>query len=489
MSLPVVVRIVPSPTGFLHLGTARTALFNVLFVRKNGGKIIFRFEDTDPERSEKKFETEILDSLQWLGLGFDSAEIYRQSENAARHAEVLLKLWEADKIFPCFETEASIEKKRKSARENKTNFVFWSDFRDENREKLQAKIDAGQKFVWRFRAPKDEKITFSDAVRGQVEVHSSTIGDFAVARTGGSVLYLLANAIDDADQGISHIIRGEDGISNTPKQILIFRAFFSIFPELEREIFYAHIPLVLDANRQKLSKRRANPDECVLIEDFRASGFCAEGVLNGLAFLGWHPKDTTDEIFSLDQIVEHFALEKINPAPAQYDFQRMIWFNSHWLRRLPIQKVQRDFESWAKKYDSNSTKFLHEKNLIPALELAREKSKTFASFPETLGYLLADPGWNAEFLSGEKSEFATKMLDAATKMLEKIEEKNWKKSKIFDCAVEQIADLGVKNGEFLSPLRLALSNRERSASPFEIAEVLGKSESLRRVARARESLI
>ncbi len=236
-----IVRFPPSPTGKLHLGTARTALFNYLFAQKNDGEIVFRWEDTDKERSKTEFETEILDGLKWLGIDFEKiAKFERQTERLDVHTQILQELWGKGEVFPCFCTPEEADKIRQADPKK----VFWSPFRDGNKSELQAKMDAGEKFVWRVLVPKKQDVIFKDEVRGEIKINTETIGDFAVARADGSVLYLLANVIDDRDQGITHVIRGEDGLPNTPKQILLFEA-------LEAEIpVYAHIPLVLDSQKK-----------------------------------------------------------------------------------------------------------------------------------------------------------------------------------------------------------------------------------------------
>jgi len=481
------VRIPPSPTGKLHLGTARTALFNLLFARSCGGEIVFRWEDTDRERSKPEFETEILDGLKWLGMDFvaESVEFHRQSESAPRHAEILQKLWEIDAIFPCFCPPDEAERLRNSDEKK----VFWSPYRETPHAELQSKINAGDRFVWRFRAPRDQKINFHDAVRGEISVCTDTIGDFAVARGDGSVLYLLANAIDDNDQKITHIIRGADGISNTPKQILIFSALRNLqksesTPEIPQ---YAHIPLVLDSQKRKLSKRTVEPGTCVLISEFRAIGFLPEAVVNGLAFLGWHPKTTTEEIFTLDELATHFDLSKINPASAQYDFEKMKFFNKKWAQKIGVDALGERFLAWAAEFSPPAVRWAKSPNFSAALALASEKSSVFADLADEFLYLIDDPGLDREKLQNPKfkidSKKAEKMCVSAVQMLRAIPEENFTRDEIFTATKQKIAELGVKNGEFLHPLRVALSNRERSSAPFEIAEILGKKEAVRRVER------
>ncbi|MCF7917445.1 glutamate--tRNA ligase [Candidatus Gracilibacteria bacterium] len=473
----IIVRMPPSPTGPLHLGTARTALFNYLFAKKNKGKIIFRWEDTDIERSQKKFETEILGGLKWLGLDFEkeSEKMYRQTENNEIHKQFLKKLWEDEKIFPCFVTPEEIQSLRERATKKKFNFVFWSPFREESRTTLQNKMDSGIPFVWRIKCLKNKTIIFNDLIRGHIEANSNTLGDFAIARSDGSVLYLLANVIDDFTQGITHVLRGEDHISNTPKQILLYEAL-GVDPPA-----FGHIPLVLDQQKRKLSKRNVDPNTCVLVPDFQAAGFLPEAVLNGLAFLGWNPK-STQEIFSIHDLIEAFYLQKVNPGAAQYDFEKMKWFNMKWLKTIPIEKLIEHFNFFAKTQYSLSYK--------KAFEVAREKSRDLIDIQNQLEYLLSDPGIDVNKFINEKFRidipFAKNVLTEIEQMLLNIPESKFNKEFLREKSIQKIEKLGIANGQFLGPFRIALSNREVSAGPFEIADTLGKQETLRRIQRSQK---
>jgi len=477
----VIVRMPPSPTGSLHLGTARTALFNYLFAKNKGGEIIFRWEDTDLERSKPEFETEILDGLKWLGMDFEqeSAKFVRQTENTEKHKRTLEKLWKTGHIFPCFTTPEEINEQRELAQKNKTNFVFWSEFREISKQEAEEKMKT-EKFVWRLKVPKNKEITFSDAIKGDVKVNTNTLGDFVVARSDNSVLYLLANVVDDLDVNISHIIRGDDHVSNTPKQVLIFEALGEKIPK------YAHIPLVLDSKKRKLSKRNVDANVCILIKDFKEKGFIPEGVINGLAFLGWNPK-TTEEIFSLKELSRVFALEKVNKAAAQYDFGKMEWFNNQWLKKLEIIKIREYFLNWVNEYGNKKTSKEYEacSNLNQALEIARQKNATLKAMYEEIDYLLFPIEVDKANLQKEKmkidAELAQKVLENIAEMLENISAENFNQAELKAKSIEKISELGLKNGQFLWPFRMALSGKEKSAGPFEIGEVLGKEESLRRI--------
>ncbi len=495
MSHDVIVRMPPSPTGWLHLGTARTALFNWCFARANKGQIVFRWEDTDKTRSKKEYETEILAGLNWLGMDFEkkSDKFTRQTDNTERHNQALKDLWKADKIFPCFTTAAELDQLRYKAQKEKKGFVFWSPYRSMDHATLQTKIDSGKPFVWRLRVTKGQNMMFTDLVKGSITVNTDTIGDITVARQDGSVLYMLANVIDDLEDQISHVIRGDDHISNTPKQLCILAALG------EKPFTYAHIPLVLDAQNKKLSKRNVTPGVCVLIRDFQEQGFLPEAVVNGLAFLGWNPK-TTEEIFSLADLEKIFDLKKVNPAAAQYDFGKMEWFNQQWIKQLEITKLKTYFLEWNKRFKttnslreglsetilgrSDEDYLENEARFTKALNLVRQKASTLPVLADELEYLCFDLPASSVTLHNEKMKIspalADQVIQVIKEMLEKIEASDFIAENIRTRSIEKIAAMGLKNGQFLWPFRVALSGREKSVGPFDMAEVLGKKECLER---------
>ena len=469
---PVLVRMPPSPTGGLHLGTARTALFNWLFAKKHGGEIIFRWEDTDLNRSKPEHETSILEGLKWLGMDFEkeAKAFYRQTDCAEMHQKYLKQLWEEGKVFPCFTTQDELQTLRDNAAKSRENFVFWSPFRDLPRAEAEEKMNNKEAFVWRLKVEKNKWVGFKDLIRKKVAVNTDTLGDFAIARSDNSVLYYLANVIDDWKQGVTHVIRGEDHISNTPKQILLYEALGAEMPK------FGHIPLVLDKNKKKLSKRNVDPEICVLIPDFQKDGFIPEGVINGLVFLGWHPK-TTEEVFSMADLEKIFDLKNVNAGAAQYDFGKMQWFNAHWMRKVEIEKLQQYFAG-----------FSGETIELKYLDLAREKARNLVELAEELKYLIGDLGFDANLFVHEKMgldiEHGKKACEIIHNLLADLDESEFNRGKIREICVAKIAELEWKNGPFMWPFRVALSNQSGSAGPFEIAEVIGKDEALKRLKRS-----
>ncbi len=475
----VVVRMPPSPTGHLHLGTARTALFNWLFARRHQGQIIFRWEDTDRERSQTAHEEEILDGLAWLGMDFrtQSDAFYRQTESDDFHREWIRKLWAEDKIFPCFETPEAIDSLRQAAHSARTNFVFWSPWRSTPRPELESKINQGQAFVWRIRTPKGETLTFTDAIRGEISTPSDTLGDFAIARSDGSVLYMLANVLDDSFQGVTHVIRGEDHVSNTPKQVLLYRTIDRPLPVI------AHIPLVLDSHKKKLSKRRVEPGVAVLIQDFQDYGFCPEAVVNGLALIGWNPK-SEQELFTLSELCQAFDLGGVQAASAQYDYDKMLWLNRQWLStRLSPERLTADYAQW------ESPQTLHQHpHFTRALPIMAQKCKTYAEMGTEFPYFFSDITVTIDGLTVPKKAIhppeAITILTACHQTLANLPDDQFTPAGIKAAIIPVIQHLGLKNGQFLPPFRYSLSGTTPSAGPFDTAAVIGREQALTRLQNA-----
>jgi len=292
----VVVRIAPSPTGNFHVGGARTALFNFLFARKNNGKFILRIEDTDKQRSKKEFEDDIFESLEWLGLKYD--EFYRQSEREDLYKSYIEKMLDNGTAFESEEEEG--------------DYII-----TDPRKKLVKDIATNRQKVIRFKNP-NKKVKFNDLVRGEIEFDTTELKDFVIAKSVDEPLYHLAVVIDDFESGITHVIRGEDHISNTPRQILIQEAIWATRP------LYAHLPLILAQDRSKLSKRKHG--ESVSLDYYRDKGYSPEAIINYLALLGWNP-GTEQEIFTLDELIKVFDLSRIHKGGAIFDEKKLAWVN------------------------------------------------------------------------------------------------------------------------------------------------------------------
>ncbi len=430
----VITRFPPSPTGFLHIGGVRTALYNYLFAKHNRGKMFLRFEDTDAERSKQEFEQDILDGLAWLGIPYEMPEIARQSERTEVYKKYFKQLVDSKLAY-----EAEPQKENPS------------------------------KKVVRFKNP-NKKITFNDAVRGEVTFDTTELGDFVIARSLDEPLYHLAVVIDDYEMGVTHVIRGEDHISNTPRQILILEALGFARPE------YAHIPLILAPDKTKLSKRHG----AVSINEYRAMGFIPESLLNYLALLGWNPGGE-QELFRLDELAQQFTLDRVHKSGAVFDIEKLRWFNHEQLKKLSNEEYAKRFEAFAAKtLDSRLVPLLKDRaaTLKEAAELL-ESEFTFIDSAEYAGDLL---------LQGGKinAEVASNHLKAIDELLEHIPDEGFYAAQLKDILWPYATAQG--RGEVLWPLRVALSGKEKSPDPFIIMGILGKAESRKRIAEAIQKL-
>lgn len=438
--IAVVTRIPPSPTGRLHIGTARTALFNYLFAKHNGGTIVFRSEDTDRARSKKEYEDEIIEGLKWLGISWDSFS--RQSEHINRHQELLEKIVGEGKAYVSPEP----------SREDPTKTIE----------------------VVRLKNP-GTSITFTDLVRGDITFNTTELGDFVIARSMTDVLYHFAVVVDDMDAGVSHVIRGEDHISNTPRQILIQEALGAPRPA------YVHLPLILDEKRAKLSKRSG----ATSVMDYRDEGFLPEALVNYFALLGWNPGDNRED-FSLTELVEAFSLEGVQKGGAAWSREKLLSVNQHWMRKLS----DAEYALQINHLYQNTSRILEK-----ATPLLKERAHTFSEARELLdgelSCLFNAPSLDSARLTTKELGDAPGMTKTALKnLLEAV--KALPEGLIPEAIKEAILPLADEaeakgkggRGAILWPLRYALSGAERSPDPFTLISILGVAESVSRIEKA-----
>ncbi|MBX4199971.1 glutamate--tRNA ligase [Candidatus Parcubacteria bacterium] len=412
----------PSPTGNLHIGTARATLFNYLFAKKNGGKFILRIEDTDKERSKKEFEDNILSGLEWLGLTFD--EFFRQSERTEIYVNYVKKMIE--------EGSAYISKE-------------------------EPKEEGQRSEVVRFKNP-NKKIVFNDLIRGEVSFDTTELGDFVIAKSPEEPLYHLAVVVDDLEMGVTHVLRGEDHISNTPRQILIQEAI-----EAPRPV-YAHLPLILDSERKKLSKRKHG--EVVWVDTYKKEGYLPEALLNYFALLGWNP-GTDEEIFSLEKLVKAFDISKVHKGGAIFDVKKLRWVNKEHLK-LNKEKIEEEIK--------NKLKDKFRRDIHPKLvEVVFERIEVISDIDKLTDSGELDYFFNTPEVDTLKLAWKNSTTDEAKRNLNDI-------LPILDNfdAIKKLAEERGQ-GDVLWPLRFALSGRERSPDPFTLIEILGHEESQRRI--------
>lgn len=453
----IVTRFAPSPTGNLHVGGFRTALFNYLYARKHGGKLVLRIEDTDKERSKPEYEKNILDGLDWLGLKFD--ETFRQSERNKIHAHYLAKLIEEDKAYISKEAELTPEEKA----EGKTR-------RDT---------------VIRFRNP-NKVITFYDLIRGEISFDTTELGDFVVAKSLDEPLYNFAVVVDDHEMGITHVIRGEDHISNTPRQIMIGNAIGAVEP------VYAHIPLILSADKSKLSKRKGAKS----LVEYRDMGYLPQALTNFMVLLGWNP-GTNEELFSLEKLVELFDIAQVQKSGAVYNEEKLRWMNKEYLKRKPHVEIAAEvppFFERSEKFQNNGWKLSADltRKLVPVILdrvsvysdiTAMADAGEFDYFFETPMYEAKDLIWRDEKDSENTKIFLQKAIDLLGDTPESdFSESEKIKTVLWAYATEQ------GRGAVLWPIRFALSGKLKSPDPFTLISILGKKESIKRLTHAHKNV-
>ena len=332
--MSVRVRIAPSPTGNLHIGTARTAVFNWLFARHHGGQFILRIEDTDLERSRPEYTQNILDGLTWLGLNWDEGPLF-QSKRLDLYRQAVQTLLDKGFAYRCYSTEAELEEMRAAQKARKEAPRYDNRHRNLTPEQQAAFEAEGRRPVIRFKIDDSREIVWNDMVRGKVSWRGSDLGgDMVIARASennavGQPLYNLAVVVDDIYMQITHVIRGEDHIANTAKQILLYEAFGASVPE------FAHTPLILNQTGQKLSKR----DGVTSIDDFKKMGYTAEALVNYMTLLGWSSPDSTKEIFTLEEAAKEFSFERVNKAGAKFDWDKLNWINGQYIHAMPVNKL------------------------------------------------------------------------------------------------------------------------------------------------------
>lgn len=525
-------RFAPSPTGSLHIGSVRTALFNYLFAKKYQGNFILRIEDTDVERSKPRFEKDIIDDLKWLGIEWTEGPAsarsgratagkpeytgahgpYRQSERGDIYAKYLEKLLKEDKAYYCFCTEEELEAKRQEQMSRglppRYNGKCAKLFPKEIKKNLEEK----KEYIIRFKTP-SKKIEFNDMVRGKVEFDAGLIGDITIAKDLSSPLYNFAVVVDDFEMKISHVIRGEDLLPNTPKQILLQKALG--FPRPQ----YAHLPLILGSDKSKLSKRH----EVVSINEYKKAGYFPEALINFLAFLGWNP-GTEREIYSLKSLIKDFSIEKVQKSGATFNIKRLEFLNGFYIRQKSAEKLTESclpylietglvtpvFEEKERvpdltgyfgreivqEYKINSTgEKINPDYLKKIVFIYQERLKKLSEVPELTDFFFKDKlqydkgllKWQEMAVSDIKIS-----LDRLEKILSKIKESDWNAKnleKILIPEAEKIATELKKPGDrgyLLWPLRVALTGKKSSAGPFEVAEILGKDKVLKRIGEATE---
>jgi glutamyl-tRNA synthetase len=467
MSDPVVTRFAPSPTGFLHIGGARTALFNWLYARGRGGTMLLRIEDTDRARSTREAIDAILDGLQWLGLGWDGEIVY-QHARAERHREAVGQLLAAGRAYRCYASQQELDEMREKARKEGRARLYDGRWRDRD----PGDAPAGVEPVIRLKAPLDGETAIEDKVQGRVAWQNSDLDDFVLLRSDGSPTYMLSVVVDDHDMGVTQIIRGDDHLTNAARQKLIYDALGWPVPAM------AHIPLIHGPDGAKLSKRHG----ALGVEAYRAMGYLPAALRNYLVRLGWSHGD--QEIFSTEEMIRLFDLGRVGRSPSRFDFAKLENLNAHYLRALPDTELAAALEAFAPELsdgaDFAARLAARRSMVLAAIPHLKERAKTLVDLAEGARFILADRPLRlddkARALLTADGYRVLKLAHAALKDAE------WT-GETLDATVRSLAEReGLKLSAVAQPLRAALTGRATSPGIFEVLQILGRSESLARLA-------
>ncbi len=482
-------RFAPSPTGFLHIGSLRTVLFAYLIAKSQNGDFILRIEDTDSKRKVKGAVEGLYDILDWLGFKFDEGPQiggdygpYTQSERKEIYHKYLLELLKKDKAYHCFCTSERLTKMREEQQAKKLPPRYDRKCRNLSKEEVEKRIKAGEKYVIRQKIPLEGEIVVKDLLRGKIKFQVNEIDDQVLIKSDGMPTYQFAVVVDDHLMKISHVLRGEEWIPSFPKNILLYEAFGWEAP------IFVHMPLTLNKEGGKLSKRQGD----VAVEDYRKKGYLVEALINFSALLGWHPEDE-NEIFGMKELLQNFKAEDMGISPAIFDIDKLDYLNGYYIRKTKIDKLVKMCRPFLKdnlKLTTNKKKY-SDSFLKLVIALEQERMKKLSDIGELTKFFFEDKlNYKAELLVWKKltKEKVKTNLETSLKLLKKIPEKNWTNNSINDAMITHIKATKAKVGDYLWPLRASLTGKKASPSPFDVAEVLGKEESLQRIILAISKL-
>ncbi|HUQ78985.1 MAG TPA: glutamate--tRNA ligase [Patescibacteria group bacterium] len=496
MSDPTIrVRIAPSPTGPLHIGTARTALFNFLYARHVGGTFLFRLEDTDVARSTPEFERDIIEGLHWLGITWDEgpdaaggADIgpyapYRQMQRLDLYRTAADRLLAADLAYPCFCTPDELEADRKAqdaARQPPKYVGRCATLSTDERAARQA--ETGRAPATRFRV-RPGVIAWNDLIRDRIEIDTTNLGgDFVIVRSEGTPLYHFTVVVDDAAMAISHVIRGEDHVGNTPKHILLFEALGHPVP------VFGHLPLILNPDGTKMSKRKSQ----TAVDAYRTEGYIREGLLNYLSYLGWSP-GTEEDVLSLDEIVARFDIDKVQKGGAKFDIGRLEWLNGQWIRKLEPDDLIDRLRPYLQKAlaERRISRLPADDEVRALLPVVQDRLPTLAAVVDLVGFLwMDDLGLDPALVVPKRWDAATthEALVAARDLLAAHDAVTWEAEELEPPLRELVEARGWKAGDLFMAIRVAVTGRTATPPLFDTLVALGRERTLARLDAAAASL-
>ena len=454
------VRFAPSPTGQLHLGGARTALSNYLFTKNQGGKFLVRIEDTDLKRSKKEYTDQICQSLDWLGLKWDEELVY-QSSNTSVYKSYIDVLLKNSKAYMCFASKKELDEIRKES----NSFHYPGIWRDRDAGDINNEIKKGSPFTVRLKTPQDGKTGFEDLIYGNIFVENNEIDDFIIARSDGSPVYNLTNVVDDSLMEITHVIRGEDHVSNTPKQILIYNALGFEVPT------FAHLPMILGEDKKRLSKRHGAAG----VNEYESMGYQPDALLNYLALLGWNP-GTEEEIFDLDSLVKNFDISKVQKKSATYDQKKFNWISSQHLMKEDSDIVLKRLASIDPEWGESK----RQNYLIKVIDLMKSRSNSLTDLIDKSQYFFSSP---KEFDSTQlqkiwKKDNVEKIIELKS-VLDSIN--SWVAIELESNFKSFTDQRGIGIGKVMQPMRFIICGSLQGPSLFDLMELIGKEESLKRI--------
>jgi len=466
-------RFAPSPTGYLHLGNARTAIFSYLFARHHGGEFILRIEDTDRERSKKEYEESLIEDLRWLGIEWE--EFYRQSERFDVYREYEEKLLREGHAYPCFCTPEELEKERQEAQRKGIPYRYSGRCRLLSREEAEKLVKEGKPYTVRFKVPEHRTVVFEDLVKGHIAINTDDFGDFVIVRSDRSPTYNFVVVVDDALMGVTHVIRGEDHIPNTPKQILIYEALGFEVPK------FAHLPVILGEDRSKLSKRHG----AVSVKAYREEGYMPEALFNYLCLLGWSPPQEGREVFSKEELIELFDLKDVNDSPAVFNKEKLRWMNGVYIREVvPLETLVERAVPFLERagYDVSDGEYVKK-----VLEHTRDSFDTLSEMVERLKPFFVEEVEIEEelwsFLEDEKA------ISALILLYERFsQEKPESPEEVRKVIKEVQKSLKLKPPQVWKPLRIALTGETEGVGVDLLVALLPKERLLKRLERVLSRL-
>jgi len=461
MSTPVRTRFAPSPTGYLHIGGARTALFAWAYARRHGGKFVLRIEDTDVARSTPEAVQAILDGMKWLGLEHDEGPFY-QMERMERYKEVLGQMLAVGSAYYCYTSPEELEVIREAQRAGGEKPRYDGRWRPEP-GKVLPPVPAGIEPVVRFKNPQDGVVAWDDLVKGRIEISNAELDDLVIARPDGTPTYNFCVVVDDWDMGITQVIRGDDHVNNTPRQINILKALGASIPQ------YAHLSMILGDDGLKLSKRRNS----VAVTDFDEKGYLPEAIINYLARLGWSHGD--DEVFSREQFVQWFDLDHITPSAAQFNTEKLNWLNAHYIKQADPAVLAADAE---RRLVARGIGIQSGPDLAALVILYRERVATLVDLTESLTSFFVQPEISPELAA---QHFTAPAIDALAALVARLQTVPWEKAALNAAIKETCTEKGMKMPQVAIPLRVKLLGVPQTPSIDAVLEVMGRERVLARL--------